>query len=58
MKNQLKENIEFSETWLIENIIKTDFKQKRTGQVEYVKMKKMDLLRLVLEFVKLNKKGE
>lgn len=54
----LSENIEFSEDWLLEQIIRLDFEQKKTKQVQYVKMKKMDLLKLVLEFVKLNKRGE
>lgn len=54
----LSENIEFSEDWLLEQIIRLDFEQKKAKQIQYVKMKKMDLLKLVLEFVKLNKRGE
>ena len=57
MKNQLSENIEYSYEWLVKEIIKTDFKQKETGQVQYVKMKKIDLLKLVQKFIKLNEKG-
>ncbi len=57
MKNQLSENIEYSYDWLVKEIIKTDFKQKETGQVQYVKMKKIDLLKLVQKFIKLNEKG-
>ncbi len=54
MNHQLSENIEYSYDWLVKEIIKTDFKQKQTGQVQYVKMKKIDLLRLVQKFIKLN----
>lgn len=56
--SEIVSNIEFSEMWLVEEIIKTDFQQKATGKIQYVKMKKMDLLKLVLEFVKINKRGE
>jgi hypothetical protein len=55
MNNQLSENIEFSYEWLVKEIIKTDFEQKETGQIQYVKMKKIDLLKLVQKFIKLNK---
>lgn len=58
MKNQLNENIEYSYDWLLQEIIKTDFEEKKTGQVQYVKMKKIDLLKLVQKFIKLNEKGE
>lgn len=58
MKNQLSENIEYSYDWLLQEIIKTDFEQKKTGQVQYVQMKKIDLLKLVQKFIKLNEKGE
>lgn len=57
MKNLLNENIEYSKDWLLQEIIKTDFEQKKTGQVQYVQMKKIDLLRLVQKFIKLNEKG-
>ncbi|MEI3530132.1 MAG: hypothetical protein V8Q75_03535 [Bacilli bacterium] len=58
MRNQLSENIEYSYDWLLQEIIKTDFEQKKTGQVQYAKMKKIDLLKLVQKFIKLNEKGE
>ena len=45
--NQLGNNIEYSYDWLIREIIKTDFEQKKT----------IDLLRLVQKFIKLNEKG-
>lgn len=57
MNNQLSENIEYSYDWLVKEIIKTDFEQRKSGQIQYVKMKKVDLLRLVQKFIKLNEKG-
>lgn len=58
MKNQLSENIEFSKDWLVQEIIKTDFEQKKTNKIQYVKMTKIDLLKLVQKFIKLNEKGD
>lgn len=58
MKNLLNENIDFSEEWLIKEILKTHSEQQNNGQVQYVKMKKIDLLNLVLKFIKLNRRGE
>lgn len=55
MKNQFSENIEYSYDWLTAEIIKTDFRQKQTRKVEYIKIKKIDLLKLVQKFIKLNK---
>lgn len=57
-KKKMKENIEYSKEWLTREIIKTDFEQKKNGQVQYVRMRKIDLLNLVLKFVKLNERGE
>lgn len=53
-----KDNIEFSKDWLVKEIIKTDFEQKKTNKIQYVKMTKIDLLKLVQKFIKLNEKGE
>ena len=58
MQNQINENIRYSYDWLLQEIIKTDFEQKKTNQIQYVKMTKIDLLRLVQKFIKLNEKGE
>ena len=58
MKNQLSENIEYSYDWLVKEIIKTDFEQKKTGKIKYVTMTKIDLLKLVQKFIRLNEKGE
>ncbi len=52
------ENIEYSKDWLLQEIIKTDFEQKKTNQIQYVKMTKIDLLKLVQKFIKLNEKGD
>lgn len=52
------ENIEYSKDWLLQKIIKTDFEQKKTNQIQYVKMTKIDLLKLVQKFIKLNEKGD
>ena len=48
------ENYEYSKEWLVKEIIKTYFKEKKTKEVEVVRIKKLDLLKLVLEFQKLN----
>lgn len=58
MKNQLNSNIDYSEEWLIQEILKTDFEQKKNNEIQYIKMKKIDLLNLVLKFIKLNRRGE
>ena len=57
MKKEFNENIEYSKDWLLQEIIKTDFKQKQTGKIQYVKITKIDLLKLVQKFIKLNEKG-
>nr|DAR26642.1 MAG TPA: hypothetical protein [Bacteriophage sp.] len=54
----LNKNIEYSKDWLVQEIIKTDFEQKKTKQIQYVKITKIDLLRLVQKFIKLNEKGD
>lgn len=51
-------NIEYRKDWIVKEIIKTDFEQKKTNQIQYVKMTKIDLLKLVQKFIKLNEKGE
>lgn len=53
----LKDNIEISKDWITKEIIKTDFKEKKTGTKEIVKISKLDLLRLVQKFIKLNENG-
>ena len=58
MQNQINENIRYSYDWLLQEIIKTDFEQKKTNKIQYVKITKIDLLKLVQKFIKLNEKGE
>lgn len=53
----LIENIEYSEEWLLKEIIKTDFEQKKTKTVLVVSMTKIDLLKMFQQFIKLNKRG-
>lgn len=55
---EFTDNIEYSKDWLVQEIIKTDFEQKKANQIQYVKMTKIDLLKLVQKFIKLNEKGE
>ena len=57
-QKMLSKNIDYSKDWLIQEIIKTDFEQKKTNKIQYVKMTKIDLLRLVQKFIKLNEKGD
>ena len=57
MKKEFNENIEYSKDWLLQEIIRTDFEQKQTGKIQYVRMTKIDLLKLVQKFIKLNEKG-
>lgn len=51
-------NVDYSEDWLLKQIIQTDFEQRKTGKIQYVKMRKIDLLKLFQKFIKLNRKGE
>lgn len=58
MKKEFNENIEYSKDWILQEIIKTDFEQKQTGEIQYVRMTKIDLLKLVQKFIKLNERGD
>lgn len=53
----LKNNMDFSKDWITNEIIKTFDKEKKTKQKEIVTMSKLDLLRLVQKFIKLNENG-
>ena len=53
----MSENIEYSEDWLLEQIIKTDFEEKSTGKIIYARIKKIDLYKLFLQYIKLVKRG-
>lgn len=57
-QKRLSNNIEYSKDWLTKELIKTDFEQRKTGTTKYVTMKKTDLLKLVIKFIKLNERGE
>lgn len=48
------ENIDYSLEWLTEEIIKEDLKEKETKQKTMITISKIDLLKLVVKFVKLN----
>lgn len=50
----MKDNMEYSSDWLTEEIIKTHFKEKETGNKEVVTISKVDLLRTFQKFIKLN----
>lgn len=51
----MKQNIEYSQEWLTEEIIKAHFKEKETGKKEVVTISKIDLLRTFQKFIKLNR---
>ena len=53
--NMLK-NIDYSLEWLTEEIIKEDLKEKETKQKTMITISKIDLLKLVVKFIKLNQK--
>lgn len=50
------ENIDYSLEWLTEEIIKEDMKEKETKQKTMITISKIDLLKLVVKFIKLNQK--
>lgn len=47
-------NIEYSKEWLTKKIIETDLKEKEN----LIKIKEVDLYKLILKFIKLNERGE
>ena len=51
-------NIEFSEEWLLKEMFKVHDVERQSGQALYIKIKKIDLLKLVLKFINLNRRGE
>ena len=50
----MKDNIDYSLDWITQEIIKTHFKEKETGVKEVVTISKVDLLRTIIKFIKLN----
>ena len=57
MKSMIEENIEVCKDWLNVEIIKTAFADKKNDSVKYVKLKKVDLLRLALKLIELSEMG-
>lgn len=57
MKSIIEENIEVCKDWLNVEIIKTAFADKKNDSVKYVKLKKVDLLRLALKLIELSEMG-
>lgn len=55
--SKISDNIEYSEEWLIAESLKTFYKEKDTKQVEMITISKLDLLKLIIKFIKLNKNG-
>ena len=51
----MNENIEYAEEWLLGQLIKTDFEEKETGKIIYTRVKKKDLYKLFIKFIKLMK---
>lgn len=48
------ENYEYSKEWLIKEIIKTFEKEKKENKEIYVRVRKIDLLNIIIKFCKLN----
>lgn len=57
MKNIIEENIDVCKDWLSVEIIKATFEDKKNNSVKYVKLKKVDLLRLALRILDLTEMG-
>lgn len=55
---QIETNIDYSEDWLIQQIIKEDFKSKKTKKENLITIRKIDLYKMFLQFIKLNRRGE
>jgi len=51
----MNENLEYAEDWLLEQLIKTNFEEKQTGNIIYARIKKKDLYKLFIKFIKLMK---
>lgn len=51
------DNVDFSKEWLTKEIIKTDIEDKKTNKKNLIRISKIDLLKLILKFIKLNERG-
>lgn len=49
------ENIEYSEEWLNQEILRVFWEEKKTGKKRVAKVNYIDLLKIFKEFIKLNK---
>lgn len=49
------DNIDYSLEWLTEEIIKEDLKEKDTNRRTIIEIPRIELLKLVVKFIKLNK---
>lgn len=58
VEDKLLENIDYSKEWIIQEMIRTSIRQKGTKREEIIRIKKIDLLNLILKFIKLNERGE
>ena len=47
----MEENIQYSESWLLQELLK----QYKTNKDQVIRIKKVDLFRLVIAFIRLNK---
>ena len=55
--NEFEKNIDYSKEWLVKEIIKTSFEQKTNHYKVILEISKIDLLNLILKFIKLNELG-
>ena len=55
--NEFEKNIDYSKEWLVKEIIKTSFEQKTNHYKVMLEISKIDLLNLILKFIKLNELG-
>lgn len=51
------DNVDYSKEWITKEIIKTDMEDKKTNKKTLIRISKIDLLRLILKFIKLNERG-
>lgn len=45
-------NLNYAKEWLTKELIKTDFEEKNTGETKYIKIRRTDLYRLFIRFIK------
>lgn len=52
-----EDNIDYSKEWLVKEIIKTSVQEKNESIHIIITITKIDLLNLILKFIKLNERG-